>query len=704
MEELREQLEEVKCAKETLELELAAMTQENEELKQKVQQSLLLDEKEDLYTGLRDEFDHVKEENSVLNFQLSTLKKEKAANLEEMAALKDRIAELEKENATMAGVTQELAASKDTVAKLTSELSGLKEYFEKNNTEEQQKRLDLMEKTRISVEDSELLRGEIEKVKKENEELKKDSERAQQLEKDLADLRAQQEEIQRQLAMKTRESTHLQLQVNEIEKLLENQERTAQEYIDIKAENERMVKRVRVFRQKLEETLEQNGILINQIQDYQKKSKEMTNANVMNMEMQEELKRMKAVVEEKEAKIMELEEKMSETEKMFEKATRVMTARIAAMTEENDKLCEMNEELTETVEKQNDLRDAVMEEQTNTEAKMELLKEMNLELRNKVQLLETMVKTGADGNVSEDVAKLTLEIREKEDIILGLKHENDELNSLCELSAEQICKFQCVINEIKNTLAMMSQQNTELKREGSEMKKTIKALEQENKDLKDKIDVLESMDAVSFIDQEKERLWDENDTLKRQLGGLRSEMAMIVSYRSRIDALSSQLERAEQRNAELQSQLKQGKLTEEVVDVVVAGQEPGDLQTNYEKAEIVAVDEDELCDVEANDGETPVNPQEMVQTAEKISELLREEIERNKQLERQLEEMSMDRDSERRKAESTTATLKYQVEKMTSEMDKLKSENDKLTSQVTDLQKAADMYAGHLADVKELFK
>ena len=704
MDELREQLEELKCAKESLEIELASVNEENEELKQKIQESLLRGEKEDLYTDLRDEFDHVKEENSILNFQLSTLKTEKAEHLDQISSLTIRLEELEKEASQIPTLTDQLDEAKNTISKLTEEVTSLKAYFATNNTEEQAKRLETMEKTRITIEESEALRKEVETIKQENAELKADSERAHVLEKSLCEFKEKQEEIEKMLAIKTRESLHLQLQVNEIEKLLENQERTAQEYIDIKAENERMVKRVRIFRQKLEETLDQNGILINQIKDYREQTKEMTNLQIKNMELEEEAKKWTALGEEKDKKIQELETKMLEMEKMFEKATRVMTARIAAMTEENDRLCEMNEELTETVEKQNDLREAVIEEQTNKEAKMELLKQMNSELRKKVQILEAMANPGGDGSLSEDIVKLTLDIRQKEDIILALKHENDDLNSMCELSAEQICKFQCIINEIKNTLALMSQQNQELKKEGNEMKKTIKAAEQENKELRERIDALESMDAVSFIDQEKERLFDENDTLKRQLSGLRGEMAMIVSYKSRIDALTSQLERAEQRNAELEAQLRQGKVLDESVDVVVTGNDQNDLLTNYENAEVVQVDEDELCDVEANEGEPQVSSDEMIQTAEKISELLKEEIERNKQLERQLEEVAIDRDSERRKAESTTAGLKYQVEKMASEMDRLKLENEKLSSQVEGLQKAADMYSGHLSDVKELFK
>lgn len=704
MDELREQLEELKCAKESLEIELASVNEENEELKQKIQESLLRGEKEDLYTDLRDEFDHVKEENSILNFQLSTLKTEKVEHLDQISSLTSRLEELEKEASQIPTLTDQLDEAKNTISKLTEELTSLKTYFATNNTEEQTKRLETMEKTRITIEESEALRKEVETIKQENAELKADSERARVLEKSLSEFREQQEEIEKMLAIKTRESLHLQLQVNEIEKLLENQERTAQEYIDIKAENERMVKRVRIFRQKLEETLDQNGILINQIKDYREQTKEMTNLQIKNMELEEEAKKWTALGEEKDKKIQELEEKMLEMEKMFEKATRVMTARIAAMTEENDRLCEMNEELTETVEKQNDLREAVIEEQTNKEAKMELLKQMNSELRKKVQILESMANPGGDGSLSEDIVKLTLDIRQKEDIILALKHENDDLNSMCELSAEQICKFQCIINEIKNTLALMSQQNQELKKEGNEMKKTIKAAEQENKELRERIDALESMDAVSFIDQEKERLFDENDTLKRQLSGLRGEMAMIVSYKSRIDALTNQLERAEQRNAELEGRLRQGKVLDESVDVVVTGNDQNDLLTNYENAEVVQVDEDELCDVEANESEPQVSSDEMIQTAEKISELLKEEIERNKQLERQLEEVAIDRDSERRKAESTTAGLKYQVEKMASEMDRLKLENEKLSSQVEGLQKAADMYSGHLSDVKELFK
>ena len=98
MDDLKEQLDEIRYAKESLELEFAALSAENEELKQQIQESLRNAAKEDMYTDMRDQFYQVKEDNSILTYQVNTLREEKTKNLAEISALNLQISELQREN------------------------------------------------------------------------------------------------------------------------------------------------------------------------------------------------------------------------------------------------------------------------------------------------------------------------------------------------------------------------------------------------------------------------------------------------------------------------------------------------------------------------------------------------------------------------------------------------------------------------------
>ncbi len=84
--------------------------------------------------------------------------------------------------------------------------------------------------------------------------------------------------------------------------------------------------------------------------------------------------------------------------------------------------------------------------------------------------------------------------------------------------------------------------------------------------------------------------------------------------------------------------------------------------------------------------------------------MLKDEIESNGTLERRLNELMIDRDMERRKAESVIADLRSKVDQLSSDVARLSAENERLSSQVCEMKNSADVYTNHLSERKKLFQ
>lgn len=426
------------------------------------------------------------------------------------------------------------------------------------------------------------------------------------------------EDFHRTIQSQATENSKLSLQLHEIELLIQNQKQATDEYVEIKSQNEKMAAQVRVFHEKMRELLRQNGDLIGRLQIYQHRDQLASQFEIENLGLRQQIENMEAAMATKDRYLAELKEVLSESE----------------------------------------------ERAMSFVAKFKVLADENQQLRG----------SDAPTNADDRLVKLQTEIEQKNLQLSELIKENEELNELCELSVDQIGLVQKALTEIQKALAVISKEKEQLEQEAEEFKQMLQSMEAENQELKQQIEVLD----VPFSDDNDE-LREENRSLQRQLRALKSEMAAVISYRSRCDTLSNQVDRLIVENKALKS-----RFPDEAIEIQIRDDDQRNDTTGGD--DDVAVDADFVDVVESEDSQA-----EGRQSAEVLSKLLNEELGNSERLAMELGERQ--REIER---------LGGLVEELNGKVAELGRENQEQGKRIGELEAARRADAVHIAELNQL--
>jgi chromosome segregation ATPase len=631
---LRDELAEVVIERDSLSLELSDLRKENEDLRNRLQLSFARSVQNDFFDDLRRQLDRLTEENGILSCQTRTLRDELSATKSENVSLSDSIASL---SATNSG--QEKA-----IAQLSGQIGAWKAVF--CDPETLRKELE----ARLSVLDSAKLRAQVRAMEAELAQTKKD--------------------CQTSILAGEAENSRLRLQLHEVELLIGNQGKAAEEYVAVKAQNEKMNAQMRMWHVKMQEVLQQNGTLIAQLQATEEKDKRSVEFEIENIRLTDQLQSAVETLQLREGQISEFRAMLDEEEQK----NAILMSKLSMVHDENRRLNDINEELVNTLEKQLDLQAMEGDEQGAVQSRMALLEELNAELQKTIQ---------SRAAESERISTLEVSLRERDAELAGARQENTELNAMCELSALQIASVQTAVTDIHKTLAVLSSEKEALVDAGEAMKTTIQEIERENEELRNRVEELEAMAEVPFIDDTDE-LVNENRTLQQQLRALKRDTASVVSYRSRVESLSREVE-------QLRARLIEPK---EAIEVECSDEESPAGPSVVK--EIVEDDPDFTEITETDQASTELA--EARQATAVISQLLNDELAVNARVVKQLEES----EKEKEELRSRVGELSADVLRLKRQVETLLRENAAQKEKILEFEAAGDVCANHLTEVNRI--
>lgn len=307
--------------------------------------------------------------------------------------------------------------------------------------------------------------------------------------------------LNEQLKLENGQIGRYKLQVLEMEKLLANHEATILENVEVKTENKNLKKKSYAFQEKLKESLEQSNMLIQTLTEYRSKVSKITELENQNLELNDIIEK--------------LQNELSEKDQVFESLQKKIEEKFSGLVREN-------KELKLALKEQVEIHEEQAKQQELDQKKIQILTEMN----------------------SESIGKLLIE---KDAEIETLKKDNQTLQTISKVSAEQVFQFQTIIEKIKENVSLLSQENKNIKNDCMSMKDELQLKEEEVNELKSKISMLESINDDEFAeDEEVEVLKKENQELQSKLNLV--EMADIISLKSRIKTLTDQLEESRFQN------------------------------------------------------------------------------------------------------------------------------------------------------------
>lgn len=424
---------------------------------------------------------------------------EKSSLSKEIESIKDDNKKLKDEHQEMA---QKMASVNEIIEKLnlqTTESENLRKKVEELNQQIKQS------KEKEYLRQLEQTKQTISKIQTENSSLKSKNDEFQSKLIELNDLK----KLNEQLMIENSQIGRFKLQVLEMEKLLANHEATILENVEVKTENQNLKKKSFAFQQKLKESLEQSEMLIKTLTDYRTKIVKITELENENLELTETIEKLK--------------DELSQKDQLFESLQGKIEEKLTNLVREN-------QELKLALREQVEIHDEQSKQQELNQKKIQILTEMN----------------------SESLGKTLIE---KDAEIETLKKDNQTLETISRVSAEQIFQFQKIIDTIKSQVSLLSQENTNIKNDCMNMKDELQSKEEEIKELKSKISMLESINDDQFSDDEEvENLKKEKEELLSKVNLV--ELANVISLKSRIKNLTDQLEESRFQNRLLHKQIE----------------------------------------------------------------------------------------------------------------------------------------------------
>lgn len=425
---------------------------------------------------------------------------------EEKSSLSNEIEKIKTENAKLIEEHKEMTEKMTTVNEVIEKLNVQTEENEKLKKEIEELTNQIKQsKEKEYLNQIEQNKKTLSNIQNENSSLKSKMDEAK---KKLAEL-DETKKLNEQLKIENGQIGRFKLQVLEMEKLLESHEATVLENVEVKTENQNLKKKSFAFQQKLKESLEQSEMLIQSLTEYRTKIAKITDLENQNLELTET--------------IQKLQNELSQKDQLFESLQGKIEEKLANLVREN-------KELKLALREQVEIHEEQAKQQELNKKKIQILTEMN----------------------SESIGK---QLIEKDSEIETLKKDNQTLETISRVSAEQIFQFQKIIDTIKSQVAVLSKENTNIKNDCIHMKDELQSKEDEIAELKSKISMLESINDDEFAeDEEVELLKKEKQELQSKVNLI--EMADIISLKSRIKTLTDQLEESRFQNRLLHKQIE----------------------------------------------------------------------------------------------------------------------------------------------------
>lgn len=496
--DLESELNEIKLEKEDLQVEIDNLRSENDELKQNLQKIHSAEIESEVSTEWREKFFKLQEEKRNLNNQIAQIQNEN----DEM---KKGYNEIVQERLLIDSIKENLENMTKQNLNLQSDIDGLTKQIKALKNELNIKQLEIEEKEKS---------------------VKQFETKNQSLEHELQEAKiklARLDEVEKQnilLTIANKEVITLKLQNAEMEKLLSNHEATIIENVEIKAENQKILKKSKAFQDKLKDSLQQTDTLIKTLSEYRSKMETITEIENENLELNDTIEK--------------LQQELSEKDQVFESLQEKIQERLS-------KLINENKQLKEALHEQVELREEQTKQNEINQKRIEILSKMNSE-----SFGQALIEKEAE------IAKLTKEMT--------------TLDTINRVAAEQIFQFQSAIEAITSKVTILSQENTNIRNECLLMKDELQDKENEIQELNSKIVMLESINNDDFIeDEEFEKLKKEKMELQSKVNLV--ELADIISLKSRIRTLTDQLEEQRMINQQLSSVTKDDGAT--TADVIV---------------------------------------------------------------------------------------------------------------------------------------
>ncbi|OHT13343.1 hypothetical protein TRFO_16548 [Tritrichomonas foetus] len=541
--------------------------------------------------GLLLEIDHLKAENEELKQKFQSVHsseiqgevliewRDKFFKLQkENTSLLNQIEEIKKENENLKSEHEIMTKKMETVDDLTEKLTLKTKETDDLNKKVKELNHQIREDQKI-INENEQNKQKIQKLK---EKIASQETQIQDYSNKLENF----EEIKKLneiLQLENNEVARFKLQCLEMEKMLANHEDTILENVKVKDENKKLLQQSLGFQERLKASLEQSDMLIKTLTDYRSKMETITDLECDNMKLT--------------STVEKLQQELEEKDQVFESLQLKIKEKLKGLVDEN-------QQLKQTLNEQNEIHEL-------NQKKIKILSEINSE-------------SGGKLIIEKDTE---LELLKKE--LNSIKKENQTLETICRVSAEQIFEFQNTIEVIKSNVNLLTNENTNIRNECLKMNEELQIKETEIEELQTKIKYLEEINNEDdFIED------DEVETLKKEKIELQSkinlvEMADIISMKSRIQTLTDQLAAAQLENKALIRDMtkKYGQKNPNIVKIVYSNtneeEEQKELENVLEETVIneMEVDADEsFVDVEVT---TPLFQIEKKDLADIRSEFVR---------------------------------------------------------------------------------